>query len=114
MMEPSGGGSCGFRLVLGMGRGVHVAPTPLSSWKRAGVPFITFICEDKKASNFLCCRDLGLELTFMGDQRDLLWQIRERVGTPGSSTYPTLDPQNSHHFLCRRRPAGARKGSPCL
>lgn len=80
----------------------------------AGVPFITFICGDKKANNFLCCQDLGLELTGMGYQRDLLWQIKERVGTPGSSTQPTLDPQHFHRFLCRRCPAEARKGSPCI
>ena len=69
----------------------------------ADVPFITFICGDKKANNFLCCQDLGLELTGMGYQRDLLWRIKESVGTLGSSIQPTLDPQNFYRFLCRWR-----------
>ena len=70
----------------------------------ADVPFITFICGDKKANNFLCCQDLGLELTGIGYQRDLLWRIKESVGTPGSSIQPTLDPQNTLVTSQRARP----------
>lgn len=66
MMEPTGGGSCGFAWSFGVGRGIHVAPTPspileifLDASGGKLLPFITFICGDKKANNSFVARILG-------------------------------------------------------